>query len=375
MIRRPPRSTLFPYTTLFRSKISAKGEVLVKAPKAFTKGDEIKLSVALSAAKKDLLEELGDARAKKLVNAIGRSIRKQIEYSDAVVAEAGAKSSAKKLGAEAARLSEEAFEQRARTSAMISEAAELRKMAKETKLGPGVTIDDVDAADLARLRALPDEAQAAFMYELLSRAKSLEHYNSILNKYDDIFAKISPEALANARKAVDEATIGAQLSPYGGGGRLQAWKDLEVPLQGNKIETWRLPEGIADDLRGWDKRWLQQEEVRGLLRIFDQMTNLFKAGVTIPFPAFHFRNGYSNVFQSALDITLQAFHPERHLEAVKIMSAMAGREGNKLFKGGFGEGTLTTALGRTYTYDHLAQLAKSYQIKVDFNALDRKSVV
>src|SRR3712207_8271914 len=29
MIRRPPRSTLFPYTTLFRSEVLAQGEVLV----------------------------------------------------------------------------------------------------------------------------------------------------------------------------------------------------------------------------------------------------------------------------------------------------------------------------------------------------------
>src|SRR3712207_7959777 len=28
MIRRPPRSTLFPYTTLFRSTVDARGEVL-----------------------------------------------------------------------------------------------------------------------------------------------------------------------------------------------------------------------------------------------------------------------------------------------------------------------------------------------------------
>src|SRR3712207_2935301 len=30
MIRRPPRSTLFPYTTLFRSRIDADGEVLLR---------------------------------------------------------------------------------------------------------------------------------------------------------------------------------------------------------------------------------------------------------------------------------------------------------------------------------------------------------
>src|SRR5688572_31811431 len=33
MIRRPPRSTLFPYTTLFRSKVEVKGEVVSESRK------------------------------------------------------------------------------------------------------------------------------------------------------------------------------------------------------------------------------------------------------------------------------------------------------------------------------------------------------
>src|SRR2546430_10562419 len=36
MIRRPPRSTLFPYTTLFRSHISIRGQVDCFAPLAMT---------------------------------------------------------------------------------------------------------------------------------------------------------------------------------------------------------------------------------------------------------------------------------------------------------------------------------------------------
>src|SRR3712207_8705708 len=40
MIRRPPRSTLFPYTTLFRSKIAQKlGEEAVETVIASVKGD------------------------------------------------------------------------------------------------------------------------------------------------------------------------------------------------------------------------------------------------------------------------------------------------------------------------------------------------
>src|SRR5258708_26768158 len=39
MIRRPPRSTLFPYTTLFRSNLHFKSSVN-RAPRQFTRGEE-----------------------------------------------------------------------------------------------------------------------------------------------------------------------------------------------------------------------------------------------------------------------------------------------------------------------------------------------
>src|SRR5690349_22467263 len=38
MIRRPPRSTLFPYTTLFRSLLHRRGEVVVRALRALVGG-------------------------------------------------------------------------------------------------------------------------------------------------------------------------------------------------------------------------------------------------------------------------------------------------------------------------------------------------
>src|SRR2546430_9711461 len=35
MIRRPPRSTLFPYTTLFRSALAVDASILITQPRAF----------------------------------------------------------------------------------------------------------------------------------------------------------------------------------------------------------------------------------------------------------------------------------------------------------------------------------------------------
>src|SRR5258708_28969433 len=43
MIRRPPRSTLFPYTTLFRSSNPARQNNLIKPPVNILPGDNLKL--------------------------------------------------------------------------------------------------------------------------------------------------------------------------------------------------------------------------------------------------------------------------------------------------------------------------------------------
>src|SRR3712207_7863685 len=52
MIRRPPRSTLFPYTTLFRSEVAVHARV-----------DHRHLLLHLQRRELRLLEELGEARA------------------------------------------------------------------------------------------------------------------------------------------------------------------------------------------------------------------------------------------------------------------------------------------------------------------------
>src|SRR2546429_5880655 len=44
MIRRPPRSTLFPYTTLFRSKTEGIGEVQISACNTVTVAREIQIA-------------------------------------------------------------------------------------------------------------------------------------------------------------------------------------------------------------------------------------------------------------------------------------------------------------------------------------------
>src|SRR3712207_9069180 len=76
MIRRPPRSTLFPYTTLFRSELLAhvRGRVLLEEPRAFAAKDEVHRPPAgLVAADRRRLD-LGAAEERRVVDrlALGR---------------------------------------------------------------------------------------------------------------------------------------------------------------------------------------------------------------------------------------------------------------------------------------------------------------
>src|SRR3989441_13300339 len=64
MIRRPPRSTLFPYTTLFRSRHAELGRIDVTAPDERVHGDhQVLVVVAGIAVLDDVAEYLAVRRA------------------------------------------------------------------------------------------------------------------------------------------------------------------------------------------------------------------------------------------------------------------------------------------------------------------------
>src|SRR2546425_12035729 len=69
MIRRPPRSTLFPYTTLFRSYLHAGPEIGVASTKAFT--SQI-AALALLTLKMGRLRSLSILQGREVVRGLGR---------------------------------------------------------------------------------------------------------------------------------------------------------------------------------------------------------------------------------------------------------------------------------------------------------------
>ena len=234
----------------------------------------------------------------------------------------------------------------ARISALGGQISDLKKGQKK------LTAKDISTVDEGTLRGLPQDAQAIVLYKMMQNVQSLEHMAAIINKYEDVLTKLDAAPLQKAKAAIDQFLSAPAYSPFGD---KQIWQPFTLKAGDKVIDQFELPAAIARDLETWDTKYVMQPEVRGLLRLFDWGTNVFKASVTVPFPAFHFRNAYSNIFQIAADITLQAFNPVRHLEAMRIM--------------GGADGTLRTATGARYTYEQIRQMAKTYQVHVDFRAM------
>lgn len=117
-----------------------------------------------------------------------------------------------------------------------------------------------------------------------------------------------------------------------------------------QLERWKVPKDLAKELEETDAQWFDTEEARNLLKLYDIALNSFKEWVTVPFPAFHFRNAYANLAAIGIDIKLSALNPRRHKQALDIF---AGRDG-----------TIDTPLGRR-TYEQVRNLLDANDLVVD----------
>jgi hypothetical protein len=177
-------------------------------------------------------------------------------------------------------------------------------------------------------RAWAQPMRKEFLRQRLGRVKSPQEMTAVLNKYglDDL-----PRLKRLA------GTVSEDGSRY---------VSINIPF----LADMELPKSIADDIAEMSERVLKAREVSTLVRGFDKLNNLFKSSVTVPFPSFHFRNAYSNVAQSFLDIGLGAIDPRQHLNTVRVL--------------GGAEGLLRTKAGTAYSFDQVREMLDRFQIKV-----------
>lgn len=189
-------------------------------------------------------------------------------------------------------------------------------------------------ANLRLFESLPKEAQAKLADQLLGRVRNIGDFERILKTYGKAFDELPAGVLEAARTEKGMFTYAGQefvKSP------------TLVGIMGGRSVL--VPKGIAQDFERMKGQWQQNPEVRSLLRLLDYATNTFKVGVTTYFPAFNVRNGYNNVFASAIDIALQALNGAAHADAIKIM--------------GGHDGTLRMHNGRKLPYEALRSEVKA----------------
>lgn len=178
------------------------------------------------------------------------------------------------------------------------------------------------------VQGLTKEGRQEFMRLRLLQVKDPLEIIHVLNKY-------GPEDVPRMKSLIGQAAEDG--SPY---------VSFNVPL----FKDVEIPKSIADDMAELSDRVLKSKDFTALGKIWDAGNNAFKSGVTVLFPAFHFRNAYSNVAMSMVDIGVAALNPVRHAQAIQIMRGKAGE--------------FVTKLGERYSYDDIRRMLGELQVEV-----------
>jgi hypothetical protein len=72
------------------------------------------------------------------------------------------------------------------------------------------------------------------------------------------------------------------------------------------LKNWHIPDDVGNDMVKWLKGWSKPDELAPVIAGYDAATNLTKAWLTVPFPAFHTRNLMTGVFNMWRDGALDA---------------------------------------------------------------------
>lgn len=72
--------------------------------------------------------------------------------------------------------------------------------------------------------------------------------------------------------------------------------DTTNPNWVQDLKGFAVPKDAADDIARMGQAWTVPASLAPVVDVYDKFTNLFKAGLTAPFPAFHVRNAISGIF-------------------------------------------------------------------------------
>lgn len=120
-------------------------------------------------------------------------------------------------------------------------------------------------------------------------------------------------------------------------------RGIADPLILGQVE---LPAPIAGELQRLQKVPIFAPELEDLMRGYVRMTYAWKRFVTVPWPAFHFRNKISNVFNSSLDIGFGAT-----LHRKQMWDVLHGKAG-----------TFVTDDGRKFSFNQLRNIMREHGV-------------
>lgn len=144
---------------------------------------------------------------------------------------------------------------------------------------------------------LSENGKKEFVRRQLLEAKSAKEALEVLEKYG---VENAPKQISLLGKVAEDGT------PY-------------VPVDIDRLKNIEIPKSLADDLADAPESVLRDRNLQGMLRAYDRMNNTFKGAVTVLFPAFHFRNAYSNIAQGFADIGFTVLNPFLHNNAVRVI--------------------------------------------------------
>lgn len=205
--------------------------------------------------------------------------------------------------------------------------AEIKKVKAMARKG-GTKIEDI--------RKLTIAGQKLFLQKRFARVQNARELENVISKYGE-FSVLFPETTNKATRKL-KSHIGEGMAEIPD---LPEFKGVALPID------------MANDLVNFNKSFIDRKEVSGLLRAYDKFMNSFKVGVTSIFPAFHFRNAYSNLVQQFTDMGLTALNPAIHQDSIRMLA-------------GDVSGSFTAKHGRVWGYGEVAYEAKRRGVIADY---------